>query len=252
MKLLFSCFALIAAITLNAFGQVPPPGAQTQVYTFVEQPPHFPDGDQALHKFLADNIKYPEIALQEGREGLVVLSFVVNEDGSRTEYQVLKSQGEALDNEAIRAVSSMPAWVAGKQNGRTVRVRYNLPVRFKLHSESAQVQGPGITREKSSVQNRVERMPEFPGGPGPMLVYIEQNIKYPKKARKAKIQGDVLVSFIVLENGQLTDIRVVKPLEPTLDAEALRVVQSMPAWQPGVQAGKPVKVRYTLPVRFSL
>ena len=169
MKLLFSCFALIAAITFTALGQVPPPGAQTQVYTFVEQPPHFPEGDQALHKFLADNIKYPEIALREGREGLVVLSFVVNEDGSRTEYQVLKSQGEALDNEAIRAVRSMPAWVAGKQNGRTVRVRYNLPVRFKLHSGSAQVQGPSITREKSSVQNRVERMPEFPGGPGPML-----------------------------------------------------------------------------------
>lgn len=250
LALLLACI-----ISLAGFAQVPPPATQTpesQVYTFVEQPPQFPGGDQAMYKFLIDNIKYPESAVTEGKEGLVVISFVVNEDGSRSELQILKSQGDALDNEAKRVVAEMPAWVAGKQNGRLVRVRFTLPVRFSLKKETPQMPGPTITRGRAPVTAALLRMPEFTGGPGPMLVYLEQHLKYPKKARKAKIQGEVLVDFLVLENGQLTDIKVIESLEPTLDAEAVRVVKSMPAWQPGTRAGKPASVRYTLPVRFSL
>jgi TonB family protein len=254
MKLLIKFFPLVllAPISSPAFAQTTPESTDDRIYVHVQEPPHFPGGDQAMLKFLSDSLRYPELAKREGIEGLVVLYFVVNKDGTRTKYANLKPQHEVLNAEAMRLAKSMPNWVAGKQNGENVNVQYTLPIRFSLRSPQVQVPGPTVTREKPTVYTAVEGMPEFPGGQEAMKSFIGKNLKYPKKARKSKIQGDVYVQFTVLENGQLTNFSVIKPLESTLDAEALRMVQLMPAWQPGTQNGQPVKVKYTLPVRFSL
>lgn len=107
-------------------------------------------------------------------------------------------------------------------------------------------------RGKDFVYDVVEKMPSFPGGYQALFDYLEKNIKYPAKAVKNKIQGRVIVQFIVDEKGNLSDIKVVKSAEPSLNAEAVRVVKSMPRWNPGMQNGKAVKVRYTLPVTFRL
>ena len=108
------------------------------------------------------------------------------------------------------------------------------------------------TKKKKSWDCIPETMPYFPGGRELLLKYLAVNIKYPASAVKAKKQGRVIVTFIVQKDGSVTHAKIAKSIDPELDAEALRVVRGMPKWIPGTQFGKPVNVKYTLPVKFSL
>ena len=100
------------------------------------------------------------------------------------------------------------------------------------------------------VYDMVEKMPSFPGGSEALKEYLKKNTRYPNP--DACIQGRVVVVFVVDEKGNLSDVKVARSMEPSLDAEAVRVVKSMPRWNPGIEKGKAVKVRYTLPVTFRL
>ena len=103
-----------------------------KVFDVVEQMPSFPGGNEALMKFLQENVKYPVVAQENGVQGRVVVSFVVEKDGSITDVKVVRSVDPSLDKEAARVVKSMPRWIPGKQNGAAVRVKYNVPVSFRL------------------------------------------------------------------------------------------------------------------------
>ncbi len=98
----------------------------------------------------------------------------------------------------------------------------------------------------------VEDMPEFPGGEEALRKYIAQSVKYPVIAQENGIQGRVYVSFVVNTKGKVTDVKIARGVDPNLDKEAIRVVQAMPAWKPGKQRGKAVKVSYTVPINFVL
>ena len=98
----------------------------------------------------------------------------------------------------------------------------------------------------------VEDQPEFPGGTAALLEYLKKNIKYPAICRENNIQGRVLVTFIVNKDGAIVEPEVVKGVNPSLDKEALRVISQMPNWKPGYQRGKPVRVKFTVPVNFQL
>ena len=103
------------------------------IFMVVESMPEFPGGQQALFKYLAENVKYPVIAQENGIQGRVICQFVVNKDGSIVDVVAVRSSGEAsLDKEAIRVIKSMPKWKPGKQRGKPVRVKYTLPVNFRL------------------------------------------------------------------------------------------------------------------------
>lgn len=110
----------------------PKPEVENKIFDVVEQMPSFPGGNGALMKYLAENIKYPVVAQENGVQGRVVVSFVVEKDGSITDVQVVRSVDPSLDREAQRVVKSMPKWIPGKQNGSAVRVKYNVPVSFRL------------------------------------------------------------------------------------------------------------------------
>ena len=110
----------------------PKPEVETKIFEVVEQMPQFPGGDAALMKFLSENVKYPVVAQENGVQGRVVISFVVERDGSITDVKVARSVDPSLDREAARVVKSMPNWIPGKQNGSAVRVKYNVPVSFRL------------------------------------------------------------------------------------------------------------------------
>jgi protein TonB len=101
-------------------------------FVVVENMPAFPGGEAALFKYLSDNIKYPVIAQESGIQGRVICQFVVNRDGSIVDIEVVRSVDKSLDAEAIRVISRMPRWTPGKQRGKTVRVKYTLPVNFRL------------------------------------------------------------------------------------------------------------------------
>lgn len=105
---------------------------EEKVFDVVEQMPSFPGGNAALMKFLNENIHYPVVAQENGVQGRVVISFVVERDGHITDVQVARSVDPSLDKEAQRVVKSMPKWIPGKQNGSAVRVKYNVPVSFRL------------------------------------------------------------------------------------------------------------------------
>lgn len=106
--------------------------AEPEIFTIVEEMPTFPGGDQALLEFMGKNTKYPPLARENGLQGIVVVTFVVDEKGNINNVQVLRGIGGGCDEEAIRVVKSMPAWKPGKQRGLPVRVQYNLPFRFTL------------------------------------------------------------------------------------------------------------------------
>ncbi len=119
-------------------------------------------------------------------------------------------------------------------------------------AETASVAVKDTLTPDESVFEVVEQMPEFPGGYKEMMKYIEQNMRYPEEAKKAGTQGRVVVQFLVNKNGAISDVSVLRSVDRLLDAEAVRLVRSMPKWKPGMQKGKAVTVKYTVPILFSL
>lgn len=115
------------------------------------------------------------------------------------------------------------------------------------------INAPATTDDGEEVYEVVEKMPKFPdGGMSGLMKYLSANIRYPEAAHKAGTQGRVTVQFVVGKDGSIGDVKVIRGVDPTLDAEAIRVISGMPKWKPGTQKGEPVNVRYTVPVMFRL
>ncbi len=108
------------------------------------------------------------------------------------------------------------------------------------------------TGTNETVYTIVEEMPSYPGGNGAMTDYLKQNLKYPDKAKAEGIEGKVFVTFVVDKQGKVTATKILRGISPEIDAEALRVVSSMPNWNPGKQSGEAVAVQYNLPLNFTL
>lgn len=113
-------------------------------------------------------------------------------------------------------------------------------------------QEPPVHEEVNKVFDVVEQMPSFPGGNAALMAYLSNNVKYPFVAQENGVQGRVIVSFVVERDGSITDVTVVRSVDPSLDREAQRVVRSMPHWNPGKQNGSAVRVKYNVPVSFRL
>ena len=199
--------------------------------------PEFPGGQEALMAFINDIIKYPTQAVEVGLEGRVVCDFIIEKDGSVSNVKVAESADSLLDAEAVRVLTSMSAWTPGQnESGEAVRVKYVIPVTFML----------------DGTRDQVEQQPEFPGGMEAYLDFMTKNIKYPVECEKNGVEGRVLVDVVIDEEGNVTEPKVKKSVDPLLDAEALRVVKMMPKWTPGMNEGKAVKVLYTVPFTFRL
>ena len=178
-----------------------------------------------------------KIEVEKVKSSVAFTTPEIKKDDEVQEDQEMKSQDElASTNTAIGAFT-----VEGndEQAGEVLKAK-------------EVIAQPEPKEEETKVFDVVEEMPQFPGGPSALFEYLSKNIKYPVVAEENGVQGRVIVTFVVERDGSITDVKVVKSVDPSLDKEATRVVKSMPHWIPGKQNGSAVRVKYTVPVTFKL
>ncbi len=229
----------------------------------------FPEDEEVWDKYwewINKNLRYPKKALEKGLEGTVHVNFTVCTDGSIKDIAISnqngsKSPDESLQQEAIRLFESMPRWTPATYKGKPVNSYESRSVTFKLpqnkpHTDDA----PAIKKiaEEKRYPLHIYDMksipvaPIFKGGSQGLDRWIQEHIQYPADAARAKIEGRVIVEFIIDKNGAVTFPKVVRGINDVLNDEALRVIKSLPHWTPGYANGKPANTRYTYPVAFKL
>ncbi len=235
-----------------------------EIFAYYEKQPEFPGGIKALMEFIKNEMIYPQEAIEKGVEGRVITNFVVEVDGSVTEALIVRGVDPLLDQEAIRIIEVMPKWKPAEYKGKAIRIRFTLPFVFDLNEyqekiirlrEIAQKETyvpPPVNGSSEGPFINYETPPDYPGGIKALVKFIEENLRYPTIAYKYGIQGRVITNFIIHKDGSISDIQIVQGVEPTLDKEAVRVVKLLSKWIPGKIKGKPVDVRFKLPISFSL
>ncbi|MDD2474336.1 MAG: TonB family protein [Dysgonamonadaceae bacterium] len=330
-----------------------------EIFVVVEKQPSFKGNVKAMMEFIEKEMKYPVIAKENGIQGRVIVNYIIEKDGSLSDVQIVRGVDPSLDKEAIRIIEAMPKWNPGLQRDERVRVRYTLPISFKLDENEdtsemttvsikilkdkerdevivrgydsmnkasreslikklengnplyivddvkmikgfrlnsiipTKIESISVLKDKSALEvygeegkdgvilitlkdktktptkkpetidskrksDRddvfmvVENQPEFPGGVQALMKFLGDNIKYPVEAHKNGIEGRVITSFIVNKDGSVSDIEIVRGVDPLLDAEAIRVIEMMPLWKPGTQKEEAVNVSFKMPVIFRL
>ena len=254
--------SLLAVLLLNlcftkAFAQ------DDKVYNHIalKNPPTYPGGIQKFYEFFAANMKYPNLAVENNVQGTLYVNFIIEKDGSLTDVKLEgRKLGYGTEDEAIRVLKLSKKWNPGTLDDKPVRVKYNIPVRFRIptknpNSTTAMSKPEPVRVEPNAVYDHVsmENPPSYPGGIAKFYEFLGKNISYPKAAAEAKVRGTVYVSYTIETDGSLTDIKVQGPkLGAGLDEEAIRVVKLSKKWNPGRINGVPARVKYNIPIKFTM
>lgn len=219
----------------------------------IETKPLFANGkaEDEFTRWVFEHLKYPKEARTKGIEGKVIASFVIDPDGYITDVRIVRGADPLLDDEAIRVLESSPKWERpGMVNGKKVSVKYNFPLNFALgHNSHIQV------RQSDGLQDNEIESAIFANGKGEneFVLWVFKQITYPKIAKEQGIQGKVVASYELSEDGTVTNAKILRGVDPSIDAEAIRVLESSPKWEkPAMKNGKPVKVSYVIPLNFQL
>lgn len=242
------------------------------IYNEVDEMPRFPGCEEIknsaerencsqtkLLTFIYTNIKYPEAARKKGTQGLTVVEFVVQKDGSLSDFKTIKALGDGCDEAALKTIKKMAEkkWIPGVKDGKKVAVRFKIPVKFKLANDDV----------KAAKADEVDEMPRFPGcdegtaeektkcSNQKMIGFIVNNLKYPEEAKKNGVDGMVVISFVVNKKGEIVNIKNVKSIGNGCDEAAMKVVNKMQkeiTWVAGKKDGKTVAVEMKLPFKFKL
>jgi TonB family protein len=230
--------------------------------------------DRKLSEFIYSNITFPKLALENGVKGRVVIKFFVEKDGHITDAEIIEDIGFGCGAEALRVVNLMPSWNPGRPRGRAVLCQYRLPIDFvldhgnKLKPTEIKVETefvPYNDSQEKDIYDYVSYPPIWVGCEGifnysekekcseeRFAQFIKANLKYPKKARRKKIEGTVYVSFIIERDGTISNAYLKSEIGEGCGAEALRVINSMPKWNPANHLGKKVRYRTEVPIGFYL
>lgn len=248
-------------------------------------PPTFPGGDQVLVLWLSQHIVYPEGAMRRGEKGRVIVSFHIDEKGKITQAKVERGVSADLDAEALRVISTMPDWKPGIKDGTPVEIKYMLPITFKIpepvgneKSSEKQEKSDPVANQGSTGNNSLDQLanlvskamsntpsqdntsnipielfdvkPIYPGGDIALSEFVRKTIQYPLEAMKKGVSGRSAVSFFVESDGKVSTAAIEKSISPEIDAEALRIVNSMPNWKPATSGGKAIRAKMTLVINF--
>lgn len=241
---------------------------QYQTPNLVQSPEVMPQplgGKGAWYEAINQHLSLSEDAKRLGTNGTVYIQLVVTKQGETKEPTILKSLGAGLDDIALKAVlaDNLPKWSPARQNNQPVNSLVIVPLRFQNDAVS-KVEPELFTGSKTSKQairpfinpdgiyDMVEQMPSPKGGLSEFNRYLSKNLKYPQQAREKQIQGTVFLSFVVDEEGKVTQASVLRGIGGGADEETLRVLNESPAWNPGIQDGEPVAVKMLIPFRFKL
>jgi TonB family protein len=241
------------------------------VYSQTLTPPEFPGGKQALRFFLHENLKWPETADHE-LKGVVITGFFVEKDGRLTNLAIKQSLAPDFDKEALRLMALSPPWIPAMQDKKIIKSTFNVPILFfgrdiyvpgdapliRPTKEELVVALPRRDQPVSSnstaadppdkIYTSVEKVPQFPGGAAKFLDYVQENLKNEKIT--STDQGIVIVTFVAEPDGSLTDIKISRSVSDKCDSLALKLLKNSPKWSPGTRNGRPVRVLYSVPVRF--
>lgn len=220
----------------------------------------FPGGEEALYKFIVKTVKYPVIAVENGIQGYVITEFTIQKDGTISNVNVTKSVDPSLDKEAIRLIEAMPTWNPAEKDGKKVDFQMSIPVLFKIQGKELPAEDAALSPMKDEVvvvaygkKEKENDTSGYPGGEEALKEFIDKTKKYPQIALENGIEGVVVCSFKIAEDGSVTDAKVIKSVDPSLDKEALRIINSMPKWAPPAKVnGKTVDMLIHLPIPFSI
>ena len=206
----------------------------------------------------AEQLQSYTAELQEAKQNPAIILLNTKPNGEEPMIivdgkKVTKEELQVLPPESIANITVMKKEAAIKSYGEDAKDGVII-VNTKKHQEEHDIVVHIYDKESKQpdVLDVCESMPQFPGGAVNLMSYLQQNIRYPKESMEANKQGRVIVQFVIRKDGSITDAHVVKSVDSQLDAEALRVISAMPNWTPGTQNGKPVNVKYTVPITFRL
>ena len=182
-------------------------------------------------------LEQPEKVVERVKSSVKFTAPVIKKDDEVKPEDELKTQDELMSTKT--AIGALDVKGNDDANGEVLKIK-------------EAVAQPEPKPEVEKVFDVVEQMPSFPGGPSALMEWLSNNVKYPVVAQENGVQGRVVVSFVVERAGSITDVKVVRGVDPSLDREASRVVRAMPRWIPGKQNGSAVRVKYNVPVAFRL
>ena len=182
-------------------------------------------------------LEQPEKVVERVKSSVKFTAPVIKKDDQVKPEDELKTQDELMNTKT--AIGALDVKGNDDANGEVLKIK-------------EAVAQPEPKPEVEKVFDVVEQMPSFPGGPSALMEWLNNNVKYPVVAQENGVQGRVVVSFVVERDGSITDVKVVRGVDPSLDKEASRVVRAIPRWIPGKQNGSAVRVKYNVPVAFRL
>ncbi|MFA6863646.1 MAG: energy transducer TonB [Dysgonamonadaceae bacterium] len=241
----------------DLIAQQNPPSPTGKIIEVPDIDPMFTGGSHEMNRFISRSLRYPREAAEKNIQGLVVYNFVVELDGSLSNFEIMHRAHPLLDAEALRIIKSMPAWRPAVYKGENVRARQYVPMYFKLNknarsSRRAQSRKVMPIDPNEEIFTIVDQMPEFPTGEEGLGRFLSEFIQYPVRAKQEGIQGRILCAFIVRKDGTISNLEIVNGLDNELDNEALRVLSMMPKWTPGKNDNETVSVKCILPIDFKI
>lgn len=259
IKTLLSLFLLTAGLS-RLYAQAIPEDKVYELYD-LNKWPEFPGGRIAMLGYQSERIK-TVLQQQPGLHGGVVVSFVIDKDGSISNINVEQSDNTGCSANAMRILERMPKWSPGEIKGVPVRSRFYATMKFEapnaadqrapVDERAPEYEEETINGERIYPLFEVTQAPAFPGGEEAMKKFIADKLQYPAEAKAKGIQGTVEVVFVVSTTGEISNLALQKMVSGGCGEEAMRIVKAMPRWVPGAYKGKIVNVRTSINIDFTI